>query len=127
MRPRILVVDDNATNLKLAADVLRFDGFDVETASDAAQARVAIEARIPDVILMDVQMPRIDGLTFTRMLKAEPATQGVVIIALTSLAMMGDEEKARQAGCDGYIAKPIESRRLGEQVEQVWKASKGLS
>ena len=122
---RVLVVDDNPTNLKLAADVLRFDGYDVATAADAADAITAIEARQPDLILMDVQMPRIDGLTLTRRLKAEAATKDIVIVALTSSAMLGDEEKARQAGCDGYITKPIDSRRLGEQVAEAWTAAKG--
>ena len=120
-RPTILVVDDNVTNLKLACDVLAFDGFDVRRASDAAEAALLIGQALPDLILMDIQMPGIDGLTFTRQLKDDERTRGIVIVALTSSAMIGDEERTRQAGCDGYIAKPIESRKLGQQVSAVYE------
>jgi CheY-like chemotaxis protein len=125
MKPKVLIVDDNPTNLKLAADVLRFDGYTVAVASEAAEASRAIEADPPDLILMDIQMPKVDGLTFTTMLKGAPETSRIVIVALTSSAMIGDEEKARQAGCDGYITKPIDTRCLGEQVARAWEAARG--
>ncbi len=116
MNGRVLVVDDNPTNLKLAADVLAADGFDVERAVDADEALLAIRRRRPDLILMDVALPGMDGLTLTRKLKAEEETRGIRIVALTAFAMKGDEQKARDAGCDGYIAKPIDTRLLAAMV-----------
>ncbi|MGO9411711.1 MAG: response regulator [Spirochaetia bacterium] len=116
MSPRVLVVDDNPVNLKLAADVLESEGYEVDRAADAEQAMAAIGKREPDLILMDVALPGMDGLTLTRKLKAEEATRGICIVALTAFAMKGDEEKAREAGCDGYIAKPINTRQLCLQV-----------
>ena len=121
--PLILVVDDNETNQKLACDVLGFDGFEVLRASDASEASRVIAERRPDVILMDIQMPGVDGLTYTRQLKSDETTRHLVIVAVTSSAMIGDEERARQAGCDGYISKPIQSRRLGAQVMEAWRCS----
>lgn len=116
-RGLVLIVDDNATNLKLARVTLEFAGFEVATAGDAAQARAAIRARPPRLILMDIQLPDIDGLTLTRELKANPATAGIRILALSAYAMKGDDAKARAAGCDGYITKPIDTRTLAVQVE----------
>ncbi len=116
MSRRILVVDDNPVNLKLAADVLESEGYDVQRAVDAEQALQVIGGRQPDLILMDVALPGMDGLTLTRKLKEEEATRGICIVALTAFAMKGDEQKARDAGCDGYIAKPINTRDLCAQV-----------
>ena len=113
---RILVVDDNPVNLKLAADLLESEGYDVQRAMDAEQAMAAIDKSRPDLILMDVALPGMDGLTLTRKLKAAEATRGISIVALTAFAMKGDEQKARDAGCDGYIAKPINTRQLCLQV-----------
>lgn len=109
---RILVVDDNAVNQKLARVALEVAGFEVRVAADAAETEAAVAAALPDLILMDVQLPGVDGLTLTRRLKADPKTRGIVIVALTAYAMKGDEQKAREAGCDGYIAKPIDTRAL---------------
>jgi len=105
---RALVVDDNAMNIELVTFVLEADGFVVEAAADAGQAAARLGAFRPDVILMDIQMPGVDGLTFTRQLKADVATRHIVVVALTAYAMKGDEAKARAAGCDGYLSKPID-------------------
>ena len=108
----ILIVDDNPANLKLARVVLSGEGYNVRTAGDAAEALVALQSFHPRLILMDLQMPGMDGFELTRRLKGDPATHGIVILALTAYAMKGDEERARQAGCNGYIAKPIDTRSL---------------
>ena len=119
MTARILVVDDNATNLKLASDVLEMEGYVVDRAVDAEQARRMIDGRAPDLILMDVALPGMDGLTLTRKLKADPTTRSIPVVALTAFAMKGDEEKAMEAGCDGYIAKPIDTRKLPETLARI--------
>jgi CheY-like chemotaxis protein len=116
MPHRILVVDDRPLNLKLTRLLLTGEGYEVQTAIDAEQALVVLQAFRPDLILMDLQLPGIDGFELTRRLKADPATAAIRIVALTAYAMKGDEERARAAGCDGYIAKPIETRRLASQV-----------
>jgi CheY-like chemotaxis protein len=113
---RILIVDDNATNLKLVAYLMKANGYTVDTALDAESAIVAIRANHPDVILMDIQLPGIDGLELTRRLKADPATRDIVIIAVTAYAMKGDQAKAQAAGCDDYITKPIDTRALPETI-----------
>lgn len=104
----ILIVDDNVANLKLARVLLQGEGYEVRTAADAEEALRLLSTYRPRVILMDIQLPGMDGLELTRRLKADVATKGIVILALTAYAMKGDEEKARAAGCDGYIAKPID-------------------
>jgi two-component system, cell cycle response regulator DivK len=106
----ILVVDDNPVNLKLACALLRRNGYEVCTAGDANETLAVLRNVHPRLILMDIQLPDMDGLTLTRRLKADPATQDIVIVALTAYAMKGDEQKARDAGCNGYIPKPIETR-----------------
>lgn len=109
---KILIVDDNPTNLKLASDVLECANFEVLRAEDAEQALLVIQKTPPDLILMDIALPGMDGLTLTRQLKAAPETKHIRIIALTAFAMKGDDLKAREAGCDGYITKPIDTRNL---------------
>jgi CheY-like chemotaxis protein len=108
----ILIVDDNTQNLKLARVVLANEGFDVYTASNAEDALRLLRTVTPRLILMDIQLPGMDGLELTRRLKADPATRAVRVIALTAYAMKGDDEKAFAAGCDGYITKPIDVERL---------------
>jgi two-component system cell cycle response regulator DivK len=105
----ILIVDDNPLNLKLIRVLLRSEGYEVRTSGDAEEALTALQEFRPAVILMDLQLPGIDGLELTRRLKADPATRDITIIALTAYAMKGDEEKARAAGCDGYLTKPIDT------------------
>ena len=108
----ILIVDDNTQNLKLARVVLANEGFDVQTASNAEDALQLLRTITPRLILMDIQLPGMDGLELTRRLKADPATRAIRVIALTAYAMKGDDEKAFAAGCDGYITKPIDVERL---------------
>ena len=114
----ILIVDDNPANLKLARVLLAGEGYDVRTAADAAEALAVLETFHPRLILMDLQMPGMDGFELTRHLKSVPAHRDVVILALTAYAMKGDEEKARTAGCDGYISKPIDTRSLPAQIAE---------
>ena len=120
----ILIVDDNSINLKLAADVLKSEGHSIARAGDAEEAQEVLKHMQPDLILMDIQMPGMDGLTLARLLKANPAYQHIRIVALTAFAMKGDEEKAREAGCDGYITKPIETRKLPGQVAEILAATR---
>jgi CheY-like chemotaxis protein len=114
--PRILVVDDNSTNLKLVSDVLEFDGYRILQAMDAEAAQEIIRDTPPDLILMDIALPGMDGLTLTRKLKADSATCHIIVVALTAFAMKTDDARARDAGCDGYIAKPIDTRALSGTV-----------
>ena len=116
---RILVVDDNPTNLKLVADVLGFEGHEILKAVDAEEAQVVLAGTLPDLILMDIALPGMDGLTLTRLLKASERTRHIRIAALTAFAMKGDEQKALDAGCDGYITKPIDTRKLLGQVAEI--------
>ena len=121
---RALVVDDSAINVDLAAFVLRAQGFVVESASSADQAVVRARSFLPDVILMDIQMPDVDGLEAVRRLRADPTLRDVVVIAFTAYAMKGDEQKLRAAGCDGYIAKPIDIATFGRTVRSLLGARK---
>ncbi|MDB6027775.1 MAG: two-component response regulator [Verrucomicrobiales bacterium] len=119
MKPvRILVVDDNPTNLKLVSAVLEFDGHNIFQANDAETAQQIIKMNRPDLILMDIALPGMDGLTLTRQLKADAETDSIVIVALTAFAMKGDDQKACDAGCDGYITKPIDTRKLSGLVAE---------
>jgi len=115
---RILIVDDNPVNLKLAASVLEFAGYHILEAADAIQALEVIKRTPPDLILMDIALPGMDGLTLTRQLKADSTTRHIRIVALTAFAMKGDDQKAKEAGCDGYVTKPIDTRNLHEQVAE---------
>jgi CheY-like chemotaxis protein len=116
---RILVVDDNPTNLKLVSDLLEWSGYEILRAGDAEEALRVIQTSMPDLILMDIALPGMDGLTFTRQLKSDSSTKHIRIVALTAFAMKGDEQKAYAAGCDGYIAKPIDTRTLPDQVARI--------
>ena len=113
---RILLVEDNEANQLLASSVLELSGFVVDVAGDSTEARAILTRTSPDVILMDVQLPGLDGLSFVKQLKAEAATAHIPIIALTALAMAGDRERTLAAGCDGYIAKPINTRTFAIEV-----------
>lgn len=108
----ILIVDDNPTNAKLLAYLMAANGFEVDTALDAEAALGRVRARPPHLILMDVQMPGIDGLELTRRLKSDPATREIVIVAVTALSRKIDQARARAAGCDDFVAKPIDTRAL---------------
>jgi two-component system cell cycle response regulator DivK len=117
-REPILIVDDNAQNLKLAKVILAAEGYDVKTATDAEDALSILESFTPQLILMDLQLPRMDGLELTRQIKADPARRRMIVIALTAYAMKGDEEKAFAAGCDGYMSKPIDTAALSRVVAE---------
>jgi CheY-like chemotaxis protein len=116
---RILVVDDNLTNLKLISDLLEFEGYEILNAMDAEEAQVILTDTLPDLILMDIALPGMDGLTLTRHLKADARTRHIRIVALTAFAMKGDEQKALDAGCDGYITKPIDTRTFPGEVARI--------
>ena len=112
----ILIVDDNPQNLKLVRVLLSSEGYAVYTAADAEEALTVLACFTPRLILMDLQLPGMDGLELTRRLKADPERREIVVVALTAYAMKGDEEKARAAGCDGYIAKPIDTDALPAMI-----------
>src|SRR5665213_3616240 len=124
---RILVVDDNAVNKKLASFVLMTQRYEVRGARNAEEALDVLQQWMPRVILMDVQLPGMDGLTLTRQLKADPRTRDIIIIALTAYAMKGDEGKARDAGCDAYVTKPIDTRALPLTIAALLRASPGAA
>ena len=104
---RILIIEDNATNMTLAVFLLQSAGHAVISAIDAEAGLTLAREELPDLVLMDIQLPGMDGLQATRLLKEDAATRAIPVIALTALAMKGDEERIRAAGCDGYIAKPM--------------------
>ena len=114
--PRVLIVDDNALNVELVTYVLGADDFEVESAADASEALARIAAEAPDLILMDIQMPDIDGLELTRRLKADLTTRHIVVVAFTAYAMKGDEARTRAAGCDGYLSEPIDVATFAAKV-----------
>lgn len=116
MSAKILIVEDNPTNLKLLSEVLGFEGYRILQAKDAEGAQSVIARTPPDLIFMDLALPGMDGLALTCKLKSQTSTKGIRIIAITAFAMKGDEEKALAAGCDGYLTKPIDTRKLLRQV-----------
>ena len=115
---RILVVDDNPINTRLTRMLLEKEGYEVITAADGEQALQTVNEFHPRVILMDIQLPGMDGLEVTRQIKANPEYADVVVVALTAYAMKGDEERALQAGCDGYVSKPINTRALPRTIRE---------
>jgi two-component system cell cycle response regulator len=115
-KPAILIVDDNLSNLRLAEVLLSGEGYDVRTAPDAEHALELLQTFRPRLILMDIQLPGMDGLELTRRLKADPVHGGVPVVALTAYAMKGDAERALAAGCSGYIPKPIDTRQFASEV-----------
>jgi two-component system, cell cycle response regulator DivK len=119
----ILIVDDNQLNLKLTRILLEKNGYLVRTAGDGNEALALLEEFKPRLILMDLQLPGMDGLEVTRRIKSNPSMSAIIVVALTAYAMKGDEEKARTAGCDGYITKPIDTRTLPSQIREYLEAS----
>jgi two-component system cell cycle response regulator DivK len=118
MSKRILVVDDQEDNRRILRDLLSSVGYELIESEDGAQAVVAAAAHQPDLILMDIQMPILDGYDATRQIKADPKLRAIPVIAVTSYALSGDEDKARAAGCDAYIAKPYSPRQLLARVRE---------
>jgi CheY-like chemotaxis protein len=116
MSKKVLIVDDDPKNLKLARDILQFKGYETFEAVDGKQALETALTVKPDLILMDVELPEMDGLSVTRILKSNEATKGIPVVALTSRAMEYDREEALEAGCDDYMAKPINTREFARKV-----------
>ncbi|HUJ29621.1 MAG TPA: response regulator [Myxococcales bacterium] len=114
----ILIVDDNETNLRLLRMLLLRRGYDVHTAAGGEEARARVRAVRPAMVLMDLQLPEVDGLQLTREIKADPELRETIVVAVTSYAMKGDREKALAAGCDGYVTKPIDTRALPQEIAQ---------
>ena len=118
MPHKILIVEDNENNRSLFRDILTFHGYEVSVAADGQEGVALARELMPGLILMDIQMPGMDGMTAGGILKGDPATSGLKIIALTSFAMRGDQEKFLAAGFDGFLPKPISTRELPGLVKQ---------
>jgi two-component system cell cycle response regulator DivK len=115
---RILVVEDHEDNRRILRDLLSSRGYDLVEAEDGEQALAMAEDRRPALILMDVQIPLLDGYEVTRRLKANPEMSAIPIIVVTSYALSGDESKARAAGCNAYVSKPYSARRLLAKIQE---------
>ena len=119
MSKKILVVEDTEDNRQILRDLLGMAGYDMVEAHDGAQGVAMAAEHKPDLILMDIQMPVLDGYEATRRIKADPALAGIPIVAVTSYALSGDEQKTRDAGCDAYIAKPYSPRQMLAKVREL--------
>ncbi len=118
MSKRILVVEDQPDNRQIIRDMLAPTDYEITEAEDGQQALEAIAKQRPDLILMDIQLPIIDGYTATRKIKANPAWRSIPVIAVTAYALSGEEKKAREAGCDDYVPKPFSPRQLLAKIRQ---------
>ncbi|MFC1528406.1 response regulator [Candidatus Latescibacterota bacterium] len=114
----VLIVEDNEMNLTLIRDLLQMSGYSTFEAGDGKQATEIAQEKYPDLILMDIHLPIMDGLEATRILKNDDATKNIPIVALTASVMKNDKEKIHEAGCDGYIPKPIEIEKFLEKVAE---------
>ncbi len=119
MAKSILIVEDNQTNAQLLKDVLVIKGYDVDIVTNGDDALASMEKSKPDLVLMDVQLPGMDGYEVTRIMRGNPETKELPVIAVTAYALKGDEAKAMDAGCDGYMSKPINTRELPKMVEKL--------
>jgi len=117
----ILVVEDNELNMKLVRGLIKIGKYGMLEAIDAESGIEQIREQRPDLVLMDIQLPGMDGLSATKIIKKDPSLKDIPVVALTSYAMQGDEEKALAAGCSGYIAKPIDTRKFLETIAQYLK------
>ena len=118
MAKTVLVVEDNDLNMKLFHDLLEASGYNILMTRNGLEAIDIAREHRPDLILMDIQLPLVDGYEATRRIKADPALKAIPIIAVTSYALSGDEEKARAAGCDAYVAKPYSPRALLAKIRE---------
>jgi two-component system cell cycle response regulator DivK len=118
MTKRILVVEDRADNRQILRDLLGSTGYELVEAEDGAQAVEAVSKQRPDLILMDIQLPNMDGYEATRRIRANPDNKSIPIIAVTSYALTGDDAKALAAGCDAYVAKPFSPRQLLAKIRE---------
>jgi CheY-like chemotaxis protein len=123
MRGQILIVDDNPIDLRLTSALLELKGFKVDTAVDAEQAQLILQRMIPDLIVVDIALPGMDGLTLTRMVKADARLEHVPVVALTAFAKRGDEQHAAAAGCDRYFTKPIDTKNFGDRIADTLASS----
>lgn len=118
MSKRVLVVEDTEDNRQIMRDLLTAAGYELIEAVDGAEGLAKATQHTPDLILMDIQLPVLDGYEVTRRIKADPALRHIPIIAVTSYALSGDENKTRAAGCDGYVAKPFSPRQLLSKIRE---------
>ena len=121
---KILIIEDNVLNLELATDLLEANGFVVASAPTAEEGLRLARELLPDLVLMDFSLPGMDGLSATKHLKADPATRHLTVVGLTAHAMRGDEELALNAGCDGYLTKPIDTRTFVAAVRRFLASAK---
>jgi len=119
MTKRILIVEDTEDNRQILRDLLSAAGYELLEAADGEEGVAMAAEHRPDLILMDIQLPRVDGYEATRRIKGDPALKAIPIVAVTSYALSGDEEKTRAAGCDGYIAKPFSPKQLLGKVREL--------
>lgn len=122
MRGQILIVDDNPIDLKLSCALLGVKGFEVEGAIDAEQAQLLLRRMVPDLIVVDIALPGMDGLTLTRLVKGDPRLAHVPVVALTAFVKRGDEERAAAAGCERYFTKPIDTKSFAEDIAETLAA-----
>ncbi|MGB9393108.1 MAG: response regulator [Xanthobacteraceae bacterium] len=118
MSKRILVVEDQPDNRQIIRDMLADTGYEIAEAENGEEALAAITKQRPDLILMDIQLPVMDGYAATRRIKTDPALKSIPVIAVTSYALSGEEKKAREAGCDDYVPKPYSPRQLLAKIRQ---------
>lgn len=116
---RILLVEDNPLNAKLASVILTQDGHEIVVAGDSVEAERSLSERLPDLILMDLGLPGKDGYALTREIRKDPRTHNIPVLAVTSFAMKGDEQRAMEAGCSGYLTKPIDRSRMLREVREL--------
>lgn len=121
----ILIIEDNPSNLKLVKTLLMIEGYDIQTATNAEEAIQVLDTFRPQLILMDLQLPGMDGLELTQKLKGDPRFQKIIIVALTAYAMTRDKEKALAAGCDGYMTKPIDVKTFSIEFSKYLKSKNG--
>ena len=119
---RILLVEDNPMNRRVAQFLLKAQGYIVDEARDGQEALDMLKTRLPDLILMDLQLPGLDGYTATKIIKQDAVTKNIPVVALTAYAMSGDAERAQEAGCEGYITKPIDPDEFSQVVAGYLKA-----
>lgn len=124
-KPTILIVEDNALNLELVTDLLTQAGYPVQQARSAEEGLRLARSQPPDLILMDLRLPGMDGYAALRQLRADSQTSGVPVVALTAQAMKGDQESAMKAGFDGYIPKPIDTRTFGRTIAGLLQSKRG--
>ena len=120
---RVIIVDDNAMNVAIAQVVLLAEKFEVETAADGLEALRKVASFKPQLILMDIQMPGMNGIEVTQVLKADAQTRAIRVVAFTAFAMRGDEARMGAAGCDGYLSKPIDVKKFGRQVRDLLESA----